>query len=101
MQDMKERFGAMPTGSQIIVIDGVNYTVVSHYTGKKDVDRVIREIAEKQALADMSDPVKKKKKSRHKIAGLTVNRLQLDLSCALWYHRSTYRSGCFDVTERS
>lgn len=45
MQDMKERFGAMPTGSQIIVIDGVNYTVVSHYTGKKDVDRVIREIA--------------------------------------------------------
>ena len=62
MQDMKERFGAMPTGSQIIVIDGVNYTVVSHYTGKKDVDRVIREIAEKQALTDMSDPVKKEEK---------------------------------------
>ena len=62
MQDMKERFGAMPTGSQIIVIDGVNYTVVSHYTGKKDVDRVIREIAEKQALADMRDPVKKEEK---------------------------------------
>ena len=60
--DMKERFGAMPTGSQIIVIDGANYTVVSHYTGKKDVDRVIREIAEKQALADMSDPVKKEEK---------------------------------------
>ena len=52
----------MPTGSQIIVIEGVNYTVVSHYTGKKDVDRVIREIAEKQALADMSDPVKKEEK---------------------------------------
>ena len=34
MQDMKERFGTMPTGSQVIVIDGVNYTVVSHYTGK-------------------------------------------------------------------
>ena len=62
MRDMKERFGAMPTGSQIIVIDGVNYTVVSHYTGKKDVDRVIGEIAEKQALADMSDPVKKEEK---------------------------------------
>ena len=72
MQDMKERFGTMPTGSQIIVIEGVNYTVVSHYTGKKDVDRVIREIAEKkmpdlnaaekQALADMSDPVKKEEK---------------------------------------
>lgn len=62
MRDMKERFGAMPIGSQIIVIEGVNYTVVSHYTGKKDVDRVIREIAEKQALADMSDPVKKEEK---------------------------------------
>ena len=62
VQDMKERFGAMPTGSQVIVIDGVNYTVVSHYTGKKDVDRVIHEIAEKQALADMSDPVKKEEK---------------------------------------
>lgn len=62
MQDMKERFGAMPTSRDVIVIDGVSYAVVSHYTGKKDVDRVIREIAEKQALADMSDPVKKEEK---------------------------------------
>ncbi len=58
---MKERFGAMPTGSQIIVIEGVNYTVVSHYTGKKDVDRVIREIAEKQATAEMNSQVEKEK----------------------------------------
>ena len=62
MQDMKERFGAMPTGSQIIVIDGVNYTVVSHYTGGKDIDHVIRALVEKQATADMSDPVKKEEK---------------------------------------
>lgn len=62
MQDMKERFGTMPTGSQVIVIDGVNYTVVSHYTGGKDIDHVIRALAEKQALADMSDPVKKEEK---------------------------------------
>lgn len=62
MRDMKERFGAMPTGSQIIVIDGVNYTVVSHYTGGKDIDHVIRALAEKQATADMSDPVKKEEK---------------------------------------
>ena len=62
MQDMKERFGAMPTGSQVIVIDGVNYTVVSHYTGGKDIDHVIRAFAEKQAAADMSDPVKKEEK---------------------------------------
>lgn len=62
MRDMKERFGTMPTGSQVIVIDGVNYTVVSHYTGGKDIDHVIRALAEKQALADMSDPVKKEEK---------------------------------------
>ena len=61
MRDMKERFGTMPTGSQIIVIEGVNYTVVSHYTGKKDVDRVIREIAEKQALAEMNSQIEKEK----------------------------------------
>lgn len=62
MRDMKERFGAMPTGSQIIVIDGVNYTVVSHYTGGKDIDHVIRALVEKQVTADMSDPVKKEEK---------------------------------------
>ena len=62
MQDMKERFGTMPTGSQVIVIDGVNYTVVSHYTGGKDIDHVFRALAEKQAAADMSDPVKKEEK---------------------------------------
>lgn len=61
MQDMKERFGAMPTGSQVIVIDGVNYTVVSHYTGGKDIDHVIRALAEKQATAEMNSQVKKEK----------------------------------------
>ena len=61
MQDMKERFGAMPTGSQIIVIDGVNYTVVSHYTGGKDIDHVIRALAEKQAAAEMNSLVEKEK----------------------------------------
>ena len=62
MQDMKERFGAMPTGSQVIVIDGVNYTVVSHYTGGKDIDHVIRALAEKQATAEMNSQVKKEEK---------------------------------------
>ena len=60
MRDMKERFGAMPTGSQVIVIDGVNYTVVSHYTGGKDIDHVIRALAEKQA-AEMNSQVEKEK----------------------------------------
>lgn len=58
---MKERFGAMPTGSQIIVIDGVNYTVVSHYTGGKDIDHVIRALAEKQATAEMNSQIEKEK----------------------------------------
>ncbi len=61
MQDMKERFGAMPTGSQVIVIDGVNYTVVSHYTGGKNIDHVIRALAEKQATAEMNSQVEKEK----------------------------------------
>ena len=61
MQDMKERFGAMPTGSQVIVIEGVNYTVVSHYTGRKDIDYVIRALAEKQATAEMNSQVEKEK----------------------------------------
>ena len=61
MQDMKERIGDMPTGSQIIVIDGVNYTVVSHYTGGKDIDHVIRALAEKQATAEMNSQVEKEK----------------------------------------
>lgn len=61
MQDMKERFGAMPTGSQIIVIEGVNYTVVSHYTGGKDIDHVIRALAEKQATAEMNSQIEKEK----------------------------------------
>ena len=61
MRDMKERFDAMPTGSQVIVIDGVNYTVVSHYTGGKDIDHVIRALAEKQATAEMNSQVEKEK----------------------------------------
>ena len=61
MRDMKERFGAMPIGSQIIVIDGVNYTVVSHYTGGKDIDHVIRALAEKQATAEMNSQIEKEK----------------------------------------
>ena len=58
---MKERFGTMPTGSQVIVIDGVNYTVVSHYTGEKDIDHVIRALAEKQATAEMNSRIEKEK----------------------------------------
>ena len=62
MQGMKKRFSGMPTSSHVVVIDGIRYTVVSHYTGSKNVDHVIRKIAEKQALADMSSQNGKEEK---------------------------------------
>ena len=58
---MKERFSGMPTSSHVVVIDGIRYTVVSHYTGGKDIDHVIRALAEKQATAEMNSQVKKEK----------------------------------------
>lgn len=61
MQEMKEQFGGMPTSRDVIVIDGVSYTVVSHYTGGKDIDHVIRALAEKQATAEMNSQVEKEK----------------------------------------
>ena len=61
MQEMKEQFGGMPTSRDVIVIDGVNYTVVSHYTGGKDIDHVIRALAEKQATAEMNSQGEKEK----------------------------------------
>ena len=61
MQEMKEQFGGMPTSRDVIIIDGVSYTVVSHYTGGKDIDHVIRALAEKQAAAEMNSQVEKEK----------------------------------------
>ncbi len=73
----------MPTSSHVVVIDGISYTVVSHYTGSKDIDRVIREIAEKQALADMSSQNEKKKRPRHKLAELTISSLLCHVLCGI------------------
>lgn len=61
MQEMKEQFGGMPTSRDVIIIDGVSYTVVSHYTGGKDIDHVIRALAEKQATAEMDSQGEKEK----------------------------------------
>lgn len=33
-------------------IDGIRYVVVSHYTGKKDIDKVITELAEQRAYTE-------------------------------------------------
>ena len=33
-------------------IDGIRYVVVSHYTGKKDIDIVISDLAEQRAYTE-------------------------------------------------
>lgn len=49
LEEMMKKYDTMPTSTQIMQIDGTSYTVVSHYTGGKDIDEVIRTLAEKQA----------------------------------------------------
>ena len=50
---MKKKYEMRPTESRITEIDGVSYAVVSHYTGSKDIDDIIRTLAEKQAYEDI------------------------------------------------
>ena len=50
--ELKEKFRDMPTSQKTYEIDGVSYIVVSHYTGKKDIDEVMTGIAEHRAYAD-------------------------------------------------
>ena len=52
MKEMIEKFEMMPVSRNTITVDGKKYTVISHYTGKKDVDTVIRTLAEKKAYED-------------------------------------------------
>ena len=49
LEEMKKKYEMMPTEIRITEIDGTSYTIVSHYTGSKDIDKVIRTLAEKQA----------------------------------------------------
>ena len=49
---MIEKFEMMPVSRNTITVDGKEYTVVSHYTGNKDVDTVIRTLAEKKAYEE-------------------------------------------------
>lgn len=49
---MIEKFEMMPVSRNTITVDGKKYTVVSHYTGTKDVDTVIRTLAEKKAYEE-------------------------------------------------
>lgn len=42
---------------QKITVNGTEYTVVSHYMGKKDLDVVLRALAEKRAYEDITKMV--------------------------------------------
>ena len=50
---MRKEYMNMPITANTIKIDGVLYTVVSHYVGGKDLDAVVRALAEKQAYEDL------------------------------------------------
>ena len=50
---MREEYMKKPVTANTIEIDGVLYTVVSHFIGGKDIDAVVRDLAERQAYEDM------------------------------------------------
>ena len=54
MKELQERFDGKPSSNSVYTIDGIAYTVVSHYAGEKDIDEVISKLAAQQAYADMS-----------------------------------------------
>lgn len=52
---MRKEYMNMPMVANTIQIDGVLYTVVSHFVGGKDIDAVVRNLAEKQAYEDLKN----------------------------------------------
>ncbi len=53
LTELKEKYKAAPVSNQVIQIDGISYTVVSHYAGDKDINKVVRNIALSKAYEDM------------------------------------------------
>ena len=54
LQELRERFEDKPSKTSVYTIEGIAYTVVSHYTGEKDIDAVIRKLATQQAYDALS-----------------------------------------------
>ena len=50
---MREMYKDNTAVANVYEINGVKYTVVSHYVGEKDIDDVILKLAESSAYADM------------------------------------------------
>lgn len=53
LTELKEMYSSVPVSSQVLQIDGISYTVVSHYAGDKDINKVVRSIAFNRAYEDM------------------------------------------------
>ncbi len=53
LAEMRKEYMSMPITANTIEIDGVLYIVVSHYVGGKDIDVVVRDLAERQVYEDM------------------------------------------------
>ena len=53
MKEMMKQYEIKPTSKRTITLNGTDYTVISHYTGNKDVGAVINELALKKAYAEM------------------------------------------------
>lgn len=53
MKEMMKQYEIKPTSKRTIMLNGTDYTVISHYTGNKDADAVISELALKKAYAEM------------------------------------------------
>lgn len=55
LAEMREEYMKMPITANAIEIDGISYTVVSHYVGGRELTAVIRATAERQAYEDMKN----------------------------------------------
>ena len=45
LQELRERFADKPSKASVYTIEGIAYTVVSHYAGEKDIDAVIKRVS--------------------------------------------------------
>ena len=55
LAEMRKQYMEKPTAETTIEIDGIAYTVISHYVGSKDIGAVIRVLAEQQACEDLKN----------------------------------------------
>lgn len=52
-KELNEKYKDCPTKEKEIVIDGRKYIVISHFTGEKDLDKVVYKNAYNQAMDEV------------------------------------------------